>query len=35
MSAVQRDYNERMIEQVAQAFAQILELVRAEDLDPG
>jgi hypothetical protein len=35
MSAVQRDYIERMIEQVAQAFAQILELVRAGDLDPA
>jgi hypothetical protein len=35
MSAVQRDYIERMIEQVGQAFAQILELVRAGDLDPA
>ena len=35
MSAVQRDYIERMIEQVVQAFAQILELVRAGDLDPA
>ena len=35
MSAVQRDYIERMIEQVSQAFAQILELVRAGDLDPA
>jgi hypothetical protein len=35
MSAVQRDYIERLIEQVAQAFAQILELVRAGDLDPA
>jgi hypothetical protein len=35
MSAVQRDYIERMIEQVIQAFAQILELVRAGDLDPA
>jgi hypothetical protein len=33
MSVVQRDYIERMIEQAAQAFAQILELVRAGDLD--
>jgi hypothetical protein len=35
MSVVQRDYIERMIQQVAQAFAQILELVRAGDLDPA
>jgi hypothetical protein len=35
MSAVQRDYIERMIEQLIQAFAQILELVRAGDLDPA
>ncbi len=35
MSVVQRDYIERMIEQAAQAFAQILELVRAGDLDPA
>jgi hypothetical protein len=35
MSAVQRDYIERMIEQVGQAFAQILELIRAGDLDPA
>ncbi len=33
MSVVQRDYIERMIEQAAQAFAQILDLVRAGDLD--
>ena len=33
MSVVQRDYIERMIEQAAQAMAQILELVRAGDLD--
>jgi hypothetical protein len=35
MSAVQRDYIERMIEQAVQALAQILELVRAGDLDPA
>ncbi len=35
MSVVQRDYIERMIEQAAQAFAQILDLVRAGDLDPA
>jgi len=35
MSVVQRDYIERMIEQAALAFAQILELVRAGDLDPA
>ena len=33
MSVVQRDYIERMIEQAAQALAQVLELVRAGDLD--
>lgn len=33
MSVVQRDYIERMIEQAVQAIAQILELVRAGDLD--
>jgi len=33
MSVVQRDYIERMIDQAAQAFAQILELLRAGDLD--
>jgi hypothetical protein len=33
MSVVQRDYIERMIEQAAQAFADILQLVRAGDLD--
>jgi hypothetical protein len=35
MSIVQRDYIERMIEQAAQAIAQILQLVRAGDLDMG
>ncbi|HEX7264248.1 MAG TPA: hypothetical protein VF383_08735 [Candidatus Dormibacteraeota bacterium] len=35
MSIVQRDYIERMIEQAAQAIAQVLELVRAGDLDMG
>jgi hypothetical protein len=35
VSVVQRDYIERMIEQAAQAFAQILDLVRAGDLDPA
>jgi hypothetical protein len=35
MSLVQRDYIERMIEQAAQAVAQILELIRAGDLDPA
>jgi hypothetical protein len=35
MSVVQRDYIERMIEQAAQAIAQILQLVRAGDLDPA
>jgi hypothetical protein len=35
MSAVQRDYIERMIEQAVQAIAQIFELVRAGDLDPA
>ncbi|HEV2033503.1 MAG TPA: hypothetical protein VGU71_04795 [Candidatus Dormibacteraeota bacterium] len=35
MSVVQRDYIERMIEQAIQAIAQILELVRAGDLDPA
>jgi hypothetical protein len=33
LSIVQRDYIERMIEQAAQAFADILQLVRAGDLD--
>jgi hypothetical protein len=33
MSVVQRDYIERMIEQAAQTMAQILDLVRAGDLD--
>ena len=35
MSVVQRDYIERMIEQAIQAIAQILELVRAGDLNPA
>ncbi len=35
MSIVYRDYIERMIEQAAQAFAQIAQLVRAGDLDPA
>jgi hypothetical protein len=35
MSIVQRDYIERMIEQAAQAIAQVLQLVRAGDLDMG
>lgn len=35
MSVVQRDYIERMIEQAIQAIAQILQLVRAGDLDPA
>ncbi len=35
MSVVQRDYIERMIEQAALAFAQIIDLVRAGDLDPA
>ncbi len=35
MSLVQRDYIERMIEQAVQAIGQILELVRAGDLDPA
>lgn len=35
MSVVQRDYIERLIEQAAQAIAQILQLVRAGDLDPA
>jgi hypothetical protein len=35
MSAVQRDYIERMIEQAGQAFARILELVRSGDFDPA
>ena len=35
MSIVQRDYIERMIEQAALAFSQILDLVRAGDLDPA
>ena len=35
MSIVQRDYIERMIEQAAQAIAQVLQLVRTGDLDPA
>ncbi len=35
MSVVQRDYIERMIEQAALAFGQIIDLVRAGDLDPA
>ena len=35
MSAVQRDYIERQIEQVAQAIAQIVELVRTGQFDPA
>jgi hypothetical protein len=35
MSIVYRDYIERMIEQAAQAIAQIAQLVRAGDLDPA
>jgi hypothetical protein len=35
MSIVQRDYIERLIEQAIQAIAQILQLVRAGDLDPA
>jgi hypothetical protein len=35
MSAVQRDYIERQIEQVAQAIAQIVELIRAGQFDPA
>src|ERR1700680_4675192 len=35
MSVVQRDYIERLIEQAAQAIAQIIQLVRAGDLDPA
>jgi hypothetical protein len=33
MGVVQRDYIERMIEEAARAIAQILQLVRAGDLD--
>jgi hypothetical protein len=35
MSIVYRDYIERMIEQAVQAIAQIMQLVRAGDLDPA
>jgi hypothetical protein len=35
MSAVQRDYVERMIEQAGQALARILELVRAGEVEPA
>jgi hypothetical protein len=35
MSAVQRDYIERQIEQMAQAIAQIVELVRTGQFDPA
>jgi Family of unknown function (DUF6483) len=35
MSAVQRDYIERQIEQVAQAIAQIVELIRSGQFDPA
>jgi hypothetical protein len=35
MSIVYRDYIERMIEQAVQAIAQIVQLVRAGDLDPA
>jgi hypothetical protein len=35
MSAVQRDYVERMIEQVAQAIGEIVELIRAGQFDPA
>lgn len=35
MSVVQRDYIERMIEQFAQAIAQVLQLIRAGDFDPA
>ena len=35
MSAVQRDYIERQIEQMAQAIAQIVELVRSGQFDPA
>jgi hypothetical protein len=35
MSAVQRDYVERMIEQVAQAIGEIVQLVRAGQFDPA
>jgi hypothetical protein len=35
MSAVQRDYIERMIEQAAQAIAQVVQLIRAGQFDPA
>jgi hypothetical protein len=35
MSAIQRDYIERMIEQCAEAIAQIVLLVRAGEFDRG
>jgi hypothetical protein len=35
MSAVQRDYVERMIEQVAQAIGEIVQLIRAGQFDPA
>jgi len=35
MSAVQRDYVERMIEQVAQATGEIVQLIRAGQFDPA
>ena len=35
MSIVQRDYIERLIEQVAQAIGQIMELIRAGEFDPA
>jgi len=35
MSAVQRDYVERMIEQVAQAIGEIAQLVRTRQFDPA
>jgi hypothetical protein len=35
MGAVQRDYIERQIEQVAQAIAQIVDLIRSGQFDPA
>jgi hypothetical protein len=35
MSAVQRDYIERIIEECAQALAQIVQLIRAGEFDPA
>lgn len=35
MSAIQRDYIERMIEQCAEAIAQIVLLVRSGEFDRG